>query len=237
MENHSPRPGECGRSVPARNMLKIALITTALLSAVTTVTVGQGAKPISEAEAVISIYTNDWGFGSAGGPRLIMSVWDDGSIVWSNDRINGGSPYFKSQLDPKDVSATLKRLVGIGAFDVPRLSQANFGPESQFTTILVRTDGKELKMDSWHELYEANGKVVASDHGLTSLDGKKLLQSLAEQPADYLHYRMSWLELRLAATNLIPSSGDKTDGVPKMLHGKLSWQPNGTEPSDEPKSR
>jgi hypothetical protein len=218
-------------------MIKFAILSLTLISYLGTVVTAQESKSITDAETVISIYTNDWGLGSSDGPRLIMSVWGDGSIVWSNDRIKGGSPYFKSKVDPKDVSATLKRLVSIGAFDVPRLGQANFGPDSQFTTILVQTDGKELKMDSWHELYESNGKVIAADHGLTGLGGKKLLQTLAEQPADYLHYRMSWLELKLAATNLIPSSGDKTVGVPKMLHGKLTWQPNGTEPSDEPKSR
>ena len=172
-------------------MVKITLFSFALISSFGTAATAQDSKAITDAETVFAIYANDWGLGASGGPQLIVSVWGDGSIVWSNDRINGRSPYFRSQLDPKDVSAALKRLVDIGAFDVPRLRQANFGPDSQFTTIFIRTDGKELKMDSWHELYESNGKVVASDHGLTGLDGKKLLPVLVEQSADYLHYRMT----------------------------------------------
>lgn len=197
----------------------------------------QDTKAISEAESVLAIFTNDWGRGSHEGPRLILSVWGDGTIVWSQDGLRGGAPYFESKIAAAEISSMLKRFDDLGAFDVPRLGQANFGPDSKFTTILVRTEGKELQMDSWHELYEANGKVIAADQGLTGLEGKKLLQALSEQPAEYLHYRLTWLQLRFEAAKLIPSSGNKTVGVPNMLHGKLSWQPDGTEHRDESKSR
>ena len=196
----------------------------------------QDTKAITDAESVVAVYTNDSALGVED-PRLILSVWGDGTIVWSQDRLKGGGPYFESKIAPADVSAMLKRFDAIGVFDVPRLGQANFGPDSEFTTILVRTEGKVLQMDSWHELYESNGKVIAADRGLTGLEKKKLLQSLAEQPAEYLHYRLTWLQLRLDTANLIPTAGSKAVGVPKMLHGKLSWQPDGTEQSDEPKSR
>ena len=186
----------------------------------------QGTKPITEAETVLAIYTNDWGLRASSGPQLIVSVWGDGTIVWSSDHLKGGPPYLTAQVDPNDVSATLDRLAEIGVFELPQLNRARLGPDSQFTTLLVRTGGKELEMDSWHELYESNGKVVATDRGLTGLDGKKLLLALTEQPADYLHYRMTWLELRLSAANLIPKAGEETAGVPVMLRGTLSWQSN-----------
>ena len=184
----------------------------------------QETKPINEADSVIAIFTDDWGLGSSRGPQLIVSIWGDGSVVWSNDRVNGGPPYFAAQIKPQDVSAALTKLGDLGVFDVPRLNESHFGPDSKFTTILVRTAGKELIMASWHELYEANGSVIAAAHGLTGLGGKKLFPALAEQPADYLHYRMIWLAIRFAAANLIPTSGVETTGVPKMKFGKLSWQ-------------
>ncbi len=205
-------------------MLRFALVILVFASQLAAMAVAQDTKSITDAKSVIAIYTNDWGLGASNGPQLVVSIWGDGSIVWSNDIVNGGPPYFTAQLKPKDVSNTFKKLVDIGAFEVPRLKQANFGPDSQFTTLLIRSGGKELKMNSWHELYESSGKVVAADHGLTGLDGKKLLPVLAEQPADYLHYRMTWLELRFAAANLIPKSGAETTGVPTILRGKLSWQ-------------
>lgn len=182
-------------------------------------------RPITEAETVFAIYTNNWGHGASGSPELIVCIWGDGSIVWSNDPVHGGAPYYTAQLKPESVSNAFKKIANVGAFDIPRLKNARYGPDSRFTTILVRAGGKELKMNSWHELYEANGKVVAADHGLTGLDGRKLLQVLAEQPADYLHYRMTWLELRLAAANLIPRSDSKSTGTATMLRGNLSWNP------------
>ncbi len=207
-------------------MLRSILLSLVLVSQFGTAAVAQDTKSITEAESVIAIFTNDWRLFGSEGPQLIVSIWGDGSVVWSNDHVNGGSPYFTAQLKPNDVSDTLKKLAHLGVFDVPRLKEANFGPDSAFTTILVRTAGKELKMNSWHELSESNGKVVAADHGLSGLEGKKLLPALAEEPAEYLHYRMTWVELRLIAANLIPKSGTKTTGVAKMLHGKLSWQPS-----------
>jgi hypothetical protein len=206
-------------------MSKLTLISLMLFSQLGTLAIAQDTKPITDAESVIAIYTNDSGLDASQGPQLLVGIWGDGTVIWSNEHVKGGPPYFTAQVNPEEVTATFKKLVDVGAFDVPRLKQANFGPDSKFTTILVRTAGKELKMDSWHELYESNGHGVATEHGLTGLDGRKLLPALTEQSADYLHYRMTWLELRLAASNLIPKSGKKIDGVPTMLRGKLSWKP------------
>ncbi len=205
-------------------MSRLTLVSLLLATQCCSVAKAQDAKSITDAETVVAIYTNDLGLGSSSGPQLIVCLWGDGSIVWSDDNVNGGPPYFTAQVKPEVVSATFKKLHDIGVFDVPPLKQSKFGPDSKFTTILVRTDGKELKMNSWHELYESGGKVVAGDHGLTGLEGKKLLPVLAKQSADYLHYRMTWLNLRLTAANLIPKSGTESTGVPTMLRGSLSWE-------------
>ena len=207
-------------------MLRLTLVSLLMATQFCSAAIAQEAKSITDAETVVAIYTNDWGLRSSSGPKLIVCLWGDGSIVWSDDKVNGGPPYFTAQVKPEVVSATFKKLLDIGVFDVPRLKQSNFGPDSKFTTILVRTEGKELKMDSWHELYESGGKVVAGEHGLTGLEGKKLLPVLAEQPTDYLHYRMTWSELRLNAANLIPKSGTESTGAPAMLRGTLSWESN-----------
>ena len=210
-------------------MIRPTFLALMFVSYLATAAAGQETKSITEAERVIAIFTNDWGLGASKGPQLIVSVWGDGLIVWSEDQTNGGAPFSTAKITPEDVSAAIKRITDIGAFDVPHLKQAHFGPDSKFTTILVRTDGNELKMDSWHELSESNGKAVAASYGVTGLKGRKLLQVLAEQPADYLHYRMTWLEIRLAVANLIPKSGKDIDGVATMRRGRLSWNPNGNK--------
>ncbi len=207
----------------------LRLVFMALL-VVPNLVAAQSTKPITDADNVFSIFAEDWGLGSVGEPKMIVSIWGDGSIVWSGDLVHGGAPYFKAKVEPKAVSDAFKRIAEKGVFDVPSLKRAHWGPDSKFTAILFRHDGQQIRMESWHEIYEANQKTIARDTGLTGLNGQKLLPALAGEPAEYLHYRMTWLELRLAATQLIPKIGKATGGVAEMRAGKLSWRlPDDTE--------
>lgn len=182
------------------------------------------AQPITKSENVIAIYAN--GNGRAGYlvPRLIACVWNNGSAVWSKDQVEGGAPYYSAQLDPAQVKLMLEKLDAIGVFDVPSLKRTNYGPDASFTTVLVRKDGKELKMNSWHEIFEAQGDTVAAERGVTGLNGKKLIPVLATQSAEHLHYRMTWLELRLAVQRLISKSGKEAKGKLSRTKGELAWE-------------
>ena len=133
----------CTSSAPEVNMLRSTFLSLMFVSHLVVPARAQETKTITEAESVIAVFTNDWGLGKSEGPQLIVSIWGDGSVVWSNDHVKGGPPYLASQLNPKNVSDVFKKLTDIGVFDIPRLKQVNFGPDSQFTTILVRSGGKE----------------------------------------------------------------------------------------------
>jgi hypothetical protein len=209
-------------------MFRITFLASAIVFQVDVLAVAQGGRSVTEAESVLAVFTEDWRLCSSRGPQLIVGIWGDGSVVWSNDQVNGGPPYFTAQIKPQDVSAMLEKLRNVGVFDIPKLKDSHWGPDSEFTTILVRAAGKELKMTSWHEIYEADGDVTAI-HGASGLGEKKLLAVLAEKPADYLHWRMTWLELRLAAANLIPKAGTETAGNLVSLGRRLSWQPTKDE--------
>ncbi len=208
-------------------MFKTASLSLLLLTLFGAAAAAQDTQSITDAETVFAIYTEDYGLFSSVGTQLIMCVWGDGKIVWSGNQAFGGKPYFTATLDPDDVAKTLKKFDHIGVFDIPDTKRSHVGPDSLFTSILVKAEGQEMKMSSWHEVYESSGKAVAADRGLTSLNGRKLLPVLAEQDADFLHFRMTWLELRLAAAQLIPKQGEKAVGVPQMRRGKLSWQAHG----------
>ena len=182
-------------------------------------------KPITEASTVLAIYNEDWGLAAADGPQLIFCLWDDGTLVWSDDQQHGGAPFRSAQLSPDTLTKTLEQFDDRGLFEVPKLKHANWGPDSSFTKIVIRGKDHQLEMESWHELFESGGKTIAASHGLTGLNGKKLLPALAQEPAEYLHYRMTWLEIRLAAANLIPKAGTPTAGTATMKAGKLSWYP------------
>lgn len=64
-------------------------------------------RPITEANTILSIYAEDWGRASSGTPKLILVVWDDGHVVWSEDQVHGGAPYRPAHIDPGKLTAFL----------------------------------------------------------------------------------------------------------------------------------
>jgi hypothetical protein len=186
----------------------------------------ESSEPITDANKVLAIYTNDRGLRPAKEPmKLILAIWGDGRIVWSEDSLQGGAPYRSARINPKRVATLLAGLEKGGYFDNPALNRSYFGPDSQFTTIYLKSGKKKLKMQSWHERFEANGKTVMNDRGaIEGLAGRKRLQVLAKLPPEQLFFRLVWAELRAAAVELIPKKGDKTSGGISVKHGVVSWQ-------------
>jgi len=97
--------------------------------------------PVSEqawGNPVAAVYTQGWMFkGSEYGnpeafrPRVIVALWANGHIVWSENSIEGGPPYREATLEPSRVEKLLKNLEGRGVFADPGLSsRLNFGPDS-----------------------------------------------------------------------------------------------------------
>jgi hypothetical protein len=181
------------------------------------------ARPITEAESVLAVYREDWGLASSGGPAIILAAWPDGQIVWSKDRLNGGTPYFAGSVDPKKVAALLSRFEKVGLFADEKLNRAHFGPDSQFNTVLVKSGKKQVKMQSWHELNEVSDNIVADHRGAVLLEGRRRLDELRKAPADYLFFRAVWSETRTELSDLIPGESVPTTGRPAMKAGVLSW--------------
>ncbi|HEY2253886.1 MAG TPA: DnaA/Hda family protein [Planctomycetaceae bacterium] len=104
-----------------------------------------------------------------------------------------------------------------------KLNEAHFGPDSHFTTLLVKSGKKELRMQSWHEGSEANGGVATS-HGTSGLGGQRRLEVLRKEPADYLYYRFVWSETRGRLIDLIPNDGKPVSGKIVTDGRGVSWR-------------
>ena len=191
-------------------------------------------RPISEAKSVLAIYREDWGLRSSGEFAIIFAAWPDGFIIWSGDNQMGGSPYRAGRVDPKRVSALLARFETDGLFADESFNRGNFGPDSRFTTILVKSEKKQVEMRSWHESYEERGGLVVDDHGVSQLNGRRRLDVLRKAPAEYLFYRFVWSETRSRLVNLIPCESKAIAGKPVMQGGKLSWQEPAATGDDRP---
>jgi hypothetical protein len=192
----------------------------------------QAMQPISEADSVLAVYRE-----SSGGivpllePAIILVAWSDGHLVWSLDRLKGGAPYRAGRVDPKKIAALLARFDKDGLFADENLNRANFGPDSQFITMLIKSGKKQVKMQSWHELFEDSDGFVADDKGASTLDGRRRLDVLRKASSDYLFFRFVWSETRAKLTDLIPGESTASAGKPFMEAGVLSWQ----EPAATPK--
>jgi hypothetical protein len=180
-------------------------------------------RPITEAQAVIAVYREDCGLASAGRPSIIFAEWPDGHIVWSDDRIQGGPPYHAAESDPQRFAKLIARFEKDGLFADDKLNQANFGPDSAFIAVLIKSGKRKVRMTSWHELFEADGGLVTSYGAIGSGNGRRL-DVLRKEPAAYLFYRMVWSETRTSIATMIPSAGQPTSGSPLMKAGELSWE-------------
>ena len=181
--------------------------------------------PIDEAEAIAAVYVLDWGLEEpVRGPNLIAAVWGDGKVVWSKDRVRGGAPYLGGRIDAKRLTDLVARLDRDGAFGDESLSHAQFGPDSKHTTIVVNSGTRRLKLQSWHELFETNEKLVATSSGITTLDGRRREDVLQEDTAEYRHFRSTWDRIRAAVGVLVPKQGEANAGTLVQEAGIVSWR-------------
>ena len=181
-------------------------------------------RPISEADGVIAVYQQDWGLASTGEPKLVIAAWSDGTVVWAEDQVEGGPPYRRGSVAPQRVAAVLERLELDGAFDDRRLAQPCLGFDSKFTTLLIKKGKLKLEMNSWHEIFERNGRAIAGSCALFSLPEGKRLSELRKEPAEFLYYRAVWGEIRTLTATLIPAEGKPTSGEAYMRGGVFSWR-------------
>ena len=188
--------------------------------------------PITDVESIFAIYKENHGFGIDGRPphQLIFALWPDGRMVWSELKIAGGPPYRAAKINPSKLTEVLEKIRADGMFDDKALKKTHFGPDSQTTVILVKSNGQRLKMQSWHELYESHSDVIATEHGITPRAGRARWDILRESAKDYIFYRLGWDELRLAAAGLIPGESKPTDGKLEIRKGAAFWVESPTAP-------
>ena len=152
------------------------------------------------------------------GPRLVVALWGDGNIIWSEAHVAGGPPYFRAQCDRKKLDALLSSLESRGVLTNAALQRPWFGPDSATTRIVINDGHHRLAMESWHELFEQHSNLVATAQAVTSLDGRNRDEVLREQPQNYRQFRNTWSEVRDKVAELIPLKGDPYNDNPSVMN-------------------
>ena len=98
-----------------------------------------------------------------------------------------------ARVDEKTVGGpTLIAKSFLSAERIPKDERSHWGPDASYVKIDIALHGKQIRLESWHPLYESNGRLVATAGGLEALDGRKLEDVIKEQPKSYQQFRATF---------------------------------------------
>ncbi len=141
---------------------------------------------------------------------LIVAIWKNGRIVWGADPADGGPPYYVGTIRPDQVRAVLETISQMGLFDDPDIERhrINYGPDAPFIAIAIDDGTRCQQLSSWHELFERNSTLVATEQGIESLNGRNRDEVLAGCSAGYRKFREVWEQIRKLLRDIIPIDGE-----------------------------
>ena len=71
----------------------------------------------------------------------------------------------------------------------PSGSWQNLGPDAAYRSIRIICAKKEIRLDSWHPLFETNPRLVVGSRGVTSLDDQSRAEYLRSDDPSYVAAR------------------------------------------------
>jgi hypothetical protein len=132
------------------------------------------------------------------GPQVVVAIWQDGTVVRSQDEIRGGAPYLTGKLRPDQVEKVLSGACRIASRPSSSDRSKYLGPDSSWTTIAVRSDECLVYWKSWHELMESSGKLVAVDGSIRGLKSGETVEQVRKDECskEYQNFIRRWDEIK-----------------------------------------
>lgn len=135
-------------------------------------------------------YSNSIGGNKKDKTLPIMTIWSDGTITDEKSILI-------EKLTLEETNLFLKDLERTGFFDDRVITRRQWvGPDSGFVVIRAELNGVVKTMESWHPLYEKNGKLVATDSGIEVLGKRNLPEVVEKCASEYRSFRKIWLEIK-----------------------------------------
>jgi len=135
--------------------------------------------------------------------RLIVGVWADGRVVWSDDRGKGGAPYREGQIEPRRVDELLRAIEAADFFNEKRT--AFYGPDASHTVLAARNGEKKQQIGSWHEPASTRSNLVIDERGMHSLQPGEARPAPSAQYATFLR---EWSATRKLIEGVVPAEGE-----------------------------
>ena len=147
--------------------------------------------------------------------RLIVGIWSDGTVVWSDNRRTGGKPYWTGRVPRELVEKLLASLNMVGFFEPTKIS--GFGPDASITVIAAQAGDRRQWMGSWHDPPTTRPRAVFSEHGISAVAPG---EPRSKPSADYQHYVEVWAESRRLIESVVPEkNGRLLEAVDEKIFG------------------
>jgi hypothetical protein len=130
---------------------------------------------------------------------LIIGVWSDGTIVWSDNRKTGGPPYLTAAVAPERVQKLLTDLADAGFFDE---TYENYYPPDASHTVLAADSGTRRKrLATWMDLVRP--ATAAGDK--------------PEPRPHEAHFEQVWTPSRRLIEQVVPSKGQPVETIDEAI--------------------
>lgn len=140
--------------------------------------------------------------------QIVMAVWSDGTMIYSKNAIEGGAPYYQKRVSRLELRRVLSCLEKHGVFSISG-RKSYYGPSSSFSCIYIANEGREILLKSWHELYEKNPKIIATQHGgMEALGDRDRHAVVLKWSSKYKEFREQWTLTRTELKKLIEVGGE-----------------------------
>ncbi len=152
----------------------------------------------------------------ADGSVLILGLWTDGRLVWSEDPVFGGPPFLEAQVEPERLPEILHGFARL--FDRWPGETLDYRPSGASHVELVCTvGGRDRRLSSWHESFERNPEMIVTEAGVERLDQRRRQDVLAAADPDYRRFRVLWKDVRYLMHGMIPADVVPSTDQPILL--------------------
>jgi len=141
--------------------------------------------------------------------RLIIAVYADGTLRWSDDQAMGGAPYRAAHVSPERVTRLLDDLHALGFFTDPDVAhhRISYGPDASYTVLAAERGDARQRLASWHDP-APRGSLIVTEHGLSAIQPG---QPVPQASPSYHRFTQVWAQARKLIYDLLPTAEEPLD--------------------------
>ncbi len=139
---------------------------------------------------------------------LIVGVWSDGTVDWSEPRASGAKKFRSAKVSTDRVGKLLHDLQAAQFFT--KIRQSYVGPDSGYTVVAGQTGGKHQCLESWHDPPPKDPNIVIDEKGIYSIKPGEARPEPSDEYKNFLHV---WDRSRRLIEEIVTAQGEPVTDV------------------------